>query len=357
MEGGKAAEQGGNDSVEGGKATEQGGNGSERVAAQGKSGKVRSATQGENGSDCGGQIATRQPEKQVQRGKRDIGGSGSGSGGQISNGFRGKQEGRVERNKHGVVSLFVENIPDAIHWKGLWHSFARHGDVVNVYIVYIVRKRFGSVRMKDKNDADRIIERLHGFKLYGSILTVKYAANSQVRKGKFVGKNKDFDIRTSSNMSNKNAEASRFESRVIREDIVWNIPCGESLKRISGHVENEKLWKLRKCLVGETATVCSVSSIHSKMLNWAMGEFKIQRLGARSFLLTIQDEDLYLMLEDLDWSYLKEIFIDIKPWSEKESYSERATWLEVKGMPLHCWNDVSLKRIAGFRGNFEPTVP
>ncbi|KAK8667747.1 hypothetical protein V6N13_105228 [Hibiscus sabdariffa] len=179
--------------------------------------------------------------------------------------------------------------------------------------MYIARKRgrggkrFGFVRMKDKKDANRIIERLHGFKLYGLILTVKYATNSQVRKGKFVSKNKDFDVRTSFNISNKNAETSRFESRVIREDRVWNIPCGESLKRISGHVENEELWKLRKCLVGETTTVCSVSSIHSRMLNWGMGEIKIQRLGARSFLLTIQDEDLYLMLEDLDWSYLKEI--------------------------------------------------
>ncbi|KAK8567249.1 hypothetical protein V6N13_105229 [Hibiscus sabdariffa] len=37
--------------------------------AQGKSGKVRSAAQGENDNDCGGQIVTRQPEEQVQRGK------------------------------------------------------------------------------------------------------------------------------------------------------------------------------------------------------------------------------------------------------------------------------------------------
>ncbi|KAK8991885.1 hypothetical protein V6N11_044783 [Hibiscus sabdariffa] len=37
-----------------------------------------------------------------------------------------------------VVSLFVENIPEAMHWKRLWFSFARHGEVENVYIA---RKR------------------------------------------------------------------------------------------------------------------------------------------------------------------------------------------------------------------------
>ncbi|KAK8605106.1 hypothetical protein V6N13_082563 [Hibiscus sabdariffa] len=72
-----------------------------------------------------------------------------------------------------------------MHWKGLWFSFARHGDVV---IVYITRKlsrggkRVGFVRIKEKVDADRAIERLHGFFLYGSRLTVKLANGQRARR-------------------------------------------------------------------------------------------------------------------------------------------------------------------------------
>ncbi|KAK8558167.1 hypothetical protein V6N13_073840 [Hibiscus sabdariffa] len=100
------------------------------------------------------------------------------------------------------------------------------------------------------------------------------------------------------------------------------------------------------------STVCSVSSISNRLLKWEMGEIKVQRMGTISFLLTIEDENFF-MLEDLDWSYLKEIFSDIKPWSETVSYSERETWLEVTGMPLYCWNDVSLKKIKDLWGTFE----
>ncbi|KAK8582683.1 hypothetical protein V6N13_069455 [Hibiscus sabdariffa] len=101
------------------------------------------------------------------------------------------------------------------------------------------------------------------------------------------------------------------------------------------------------------ATITSVSSINNRLLNWGLGEIKVQRMGAKSFLLTIEDEDLYLMLEDLEWSYLKEIFNDIRPWSESINYRERATWLEVKGLPLHVWHAVTLKKIAKLWGSFD----
>ncbi|KAK8619436.1 hypothetical protein V6N13_133396 [Hibiscus sabdariffa] len=77
-----------------------------------------------------------------------------------------------------VISLFVENLPETLHWKGLRFSFARHGDVVNVYIARKRSrggKRFGFVRMKNLEEAERVIQRLHGFTLYGSKLSVKRA--------------------------------------------------------------------------------------------------------------------------------------------------------------------------------------
>ncbi|KAK8643910.1 hypothetical protein V6N13_013187 [Hibiscus sabdariffa] len=35
------------------------------------------------------------------------------------------------------------------------------------------------------------------------------------------------------------------------------------------------------------------------------------------------------------------------------SRPDRATWLEVSGIPLHCWNDASLRRVTELWGSFE----
>ncbi|KAK8697679.1 hypothetical protein V6N13_113818 [Hibiscus sabdariffa] len=37
-------------------------------------------------------------------------------------------------------------------------------------------------------------------------------------------------------------------------------------------------------------------------------------MGGKLFLLSIEDENLYIMLEDVNWSYLREIFEEVLPW-------------------------------------------
>ncbi|KAK8661434.1 hypothetical protein V6N13_091038 [Hibiscus sabdariffa] len=76
-------------------------------------------------------------------------------------------------------------------------------------------------------------------------------------------------------------------------------------------------------------------------------------MRVKIFLLSFEDEDLFIMLEDLDWSYLKEIFQSIKVWSEKSRSPDHATWIEIRGVPLHAWNGITLKRIAAVWGSFE----
>ncbi|KAE8704159.1 hypothetical protein F3Y22_tig00110458pilonHSYRG00089 [Hibiscus syriacus] len=128
---------------------------------------------------------------------------------------------------------------------------------------------------------------------------------------------------------------------------------GESRKEVVGYVDEVELRKLRICLVGIMAGVCSVGSIVDRLQNWGLGEIRVQRLRGNTFLLTIEDEDLFIILEDLQWSYLKEIFMDIMLWTESLSHKERVVWIELDGLPLHCWNEITLKRLAGLWGRFE----
>ncbi|KAH1033006.1 hypothetical protein J1N35_045180 [Gossypium stocksii] len=56
------------------------------------------------------------------------------------------------------------------------------------------------------------------------------------------------------------------------------------------------------------------------------------------------------MLRLTKWSYLKDFFIKIEPWLEKLQIKEGVSWIEVSGIPLHCWNYETCKRVAGLWG-------
>ncbi|KAK8634188.1 hypothetical protein V6N13_015016 [Hibiscus sabdariffa] len=77
-----------------------------------------------------------------------------------------------------LTTVFVHNLPEILHWKGLWASFGHHDDVLYVFIPNKRSrsdKRFGFVRFSSKIDADRAISRLNGFALFGSRLSVSIA--------------------------------------------------------------------------------------------------------------------------------------------------------------------------------------
>ncbi|KAL4310802.1 hypothetical protein GQ457_01G033160 [Hibiscus cannabinus] len=260
----------------------------------------------------------------------------------------------IRNQNQQATSLFVENIPEKMEWRGLWHMFARHGDVVDSFIAWRLSrggKRFGFVRFANRNDALRAMERLNGFSVYGFRLTVKLA-NSRSRKKLGEGNYRIKEYAKGKKQENTDEVKAMKVQSLGREAVETSAQGGMGRRKVIGHVESEDLLKLKKCLVGVTNTVCSVHNISLRLQQWGLGDIKIQRLGGKAFLLTIEDEDLFIMLEDLEWSYLKEIFVKVECWSESLKPS-RATWLEVSGIPLHCWNSTTLKSVAELWGSFE----
>ncbi|KAK8606598.1 hypothetical protein V6N13_030876 [Hibiscus sabdariffa] len=81
-----------------------------------------------------------------------------------------------------ITTLFVHNISEKLHWKGLWAAFGHHGEVLDAFIPKKRSrkgKRFGFVRYATKTDAGRAISRLHGFILFGSRISVTYSRFKQ----------------------------------------------------------------------------------------------------------------------------------------------------------------------------------
>ncbi|KAK8643809.1 hypothetical protein V6N13_013086 [Hibiscus sabdariffa] len=61
--------------------------------------------------------------------------------------LRGKRGDQDAKGSDEIVSLYVENLTEQLHWMGLWNSFAKHRDVVNVYIAR-KRSRWGEIRIR-----------------------------------------------------------------------------------------------------------------------------------------------------------------------------------------------------------------
>ncbi|KAK8615661.1 hypothetical protein V6N13_017244 [Hibiscus sabdariffa] len=77
-----------------------------------------------------------------------------------------------------VITLFIENLSETLHWKGLWHVFGSHGDVADPFIARKRSrgdKRFGFMRFTSRIDAERAMERLNDFFFIGKRLSVSLA--------------------------------------------------------------------------------------------------------------------------------------------------------------------------------------
>ncbi|KAL4311091.1 hypothetical protein GQ457_01G056380 [Hibiscus cannabinus] len=159
-----------------------------------------------------------------------------------------------------------------MHWKGLWHLFARHGDVYRAYIANKLSrggKRFGFVSFGTERDALRALERLNGFNVYGFTLTVKLANHNKWRVS---GKQHGDQI-------NKRLDGHQQPMNI---QILRGISQREEHKRkVVGHVIDEDLWKLQRCLIGEMAMVCSVQSVVKRLEQWGLNGIKVQRMGGK----------------------------------------------------------------------------
>ncbi|KAK8544353.1 hypothetical protein V6N13_056135 [Hibiscus sabdariffa] len=133
-----------------------------------------------------------------------------------------------------------------MHWKVLWHSFARHGDVVDAYIARKLsrgRRRFGFVRMNGQEEAERKIERLHGFRLFGSKLTVKPTRGAPVKRNWFGARSRVNTEETKNNDWKWNLNQVPMRRGILNENNQQNSLVKKEQKCMKGHVEEEDLWK------------------------------------------------------------------------------------------------------------------
>ncbi|KAK8535553.1 hypothetical protein V6N12_057069 [Hibiscus sabdariffa] len=147
----------------------------------------------------------------------------------------------------GIITLYVGNLPEKLHWCGLRQEFGRHGDLVDAYIAKKLDRQgklFGFVRYSNMRDARRAMESLNGSKIFGFRLVVflaRYNARTSYWKKKKVVP-QSLNQRRAEGIGERNVA---IESQKLVEDgkVVVNGNNG-GCKKISGFVDNETLWML-----------------------------------------------------------------------------------------------------------------
>ncbi|MBA0636362.1 hypothetical protein Godav_000064 [Gossypium davidsonii] len=254
-------------------------------------------------------------------------------------------------------TVFVYNIPDSMHWKRLSALFRFHGNVLDDFIPVkrsMEGKRFVFVRFAKLVDAQRAISRLDGFVILGKRIWVEMARFSGKRKiWKKVQAKKDLSQKEE--MQSRGMEYQEEE----RDESNGNVVDGRlksveverigmnKMKVVEGHVRNEQLWNLQRCLVGETTSFYNSNSLSERIARLGLEGLIVKSIQGRYFLIEVPDGELLEILKKRGWAYLKEFFINIVPWSEKLKLMEKAAWIEVSGIPVHCWNYQMFKTVAG----------
>ncbi|KAK8617135.1 hypothetical protein V6N13_117102 [Hibiscus sabdariffa] len=258
------------------------------------------------------------------------------------------------RARQTTTTIFIHNLPEKMHWKGLWATFRDHGDVIDAFIPTKRSRRgrkFGFVRYASKTDADREIVRLNDFRLFGYRIEVSIAKFGgktsywrRVNRGQnSQAKNQRVPVKTHVEQRVPKGAQSKFEHTICQDHSSQE---DNARKKVTGHVEEETLWKLQSSLVGLTASENDSMRISDRICNWGLGEIKVKKMAGRVFLLEIEDKKMYNSLKETGWSILLEIFTEVCPWSESFRTPERTVWIKLNGVPPHCWNHQTFKIIA-----------
>ncbi|KAK8690674.1 hypothetical protein V6N13_074205 [Hibiscus sabdariffa] len=248
--------------------------------------------------------------------------------------FREK-EWRWENLGKGILqkqsTIFISNLPPRFRWQGLWFAFARHGEVIDAFIPAKKSKRgirYGFVRFINLEDAEKAIDQKNGSVLYGCQLTAslaRFSDNLEDRTNKQVKNRVSKNVETTNNQSKCIGERSSESCDSLKK------PCR---KRILGHVEEEAIRKLKKCLVGTMATVCSTSQVEDRLQTWGLNDVTVKYMGGCKFLIGIKDQELSSRLQIQEWAILKEIFTEVETWTNLFHLPERITWIQARAKKI-----------------------
>ncbi|KAE8727779.1 hypothetical protein F3Y22_tig00005377pilonHSYRG00260 [Hibiscus syriacus] len=183
-------------------------------------------------------------------------------------------KGITEERRTPASTVFVSNIPDRFHWKGLWLLFGKYGEVADSFISSKRNRsgaKFGFVRFWNREDALKVIKNLNGSILLGKrlvVLMAKYKTRDQFWRRDKMQKEQERNNQRNPNAMYEGGDGvdnlegfqdnqKNMKKRLKRNPRLKTSTNGDSaaegIRRIVGHIESDELMNLKRCLIGQTA--------------------------------------------------------------------------------------------------------
>ncbi|KAE8718366.1 hypothetical protein F3Y22_tig00110015pilonHSYRG00250 [Hibiscus syriacus] len=207
------------------------------------------------------------------------------------NGFNNQsKEGQpniVNGFRKGCYTIFIENLPEKIHWKRLGSIFGSHGQVIDAFIPKKRNSkgfRFGFIRFATIEEARTSISKMNGNHIYGNKIRV-YLAKYKPRQS------------------------------------FWRKSSTAVQKLYQDYLANQMQAK-------------------------GLAGFTLMRAAGNVVLMVFEDSDLLRSVKEDKLETLAEWFSRVETWSESLVVESRRVWLVCEGIPFHTWNWDTFKSIA-----------
>ncbi|KAL7181930.1 hypothetical protein ACSBR1_040775 [Camellia fascicularis] len=243
---------------------------------------------------------------------------------------------------NGVVTIFVDDIPNSMTPKGLYTLFNKFGVVKDAFIPSKRRKvtgsRFGFVRYECKVAAEMAVLKADGLWCDNKALKVKKA---EFKKGEFkqcIMTNRGEDPmmqRPQRSFGHKRMEGSGRRSFA---EVVQSGGSNEKMKVIVKAFEVGNGW-LYDSVIVKLKSFFSFDEFKKEVGKRGMEEVRVREGGGRVALLTFKSQEHKREARTKLQEWMLEWCDSITDW-EKGKYVEqkRCVWLACAGVPFNLWS-------------------
>ncbi|KAL7252455.1 hypothetical protein ACSBR1_007106 [Camellia fascicularis] len=251
--------------------------------------------------------------------------------------------------RHGVVTVFVDNIPSAMAAKALFKLFSNFGIVKEAFIPYKRRQatnsRFGFVRYDCQVVAAVAIQKGNSLLVDDKVLEVKVAAYDRNNRGE-QGRGKPQHSRKAPHINNFSGKAALVGHRSFAEVLKGDIPSTAEEESIEIQAfEEGNGWLYDSAIIRfNTEYPTHIISKALKKKGWE--QVVVRKGGGRDIILSFKSQaELHTNIDQLkDW--FKDWSLSVSEWKPGfHLQPERCVWLRCFGIPLNLWNRNTLNNI------------
>ncbi|CAL5376656.1 unnamed protein product [Camellia sinensis] len=258
--------------------------------------------------------------------------------------------------QHGLITVFVDNIPSTMDAKALYKLFIKFGIVKDTYIPFKRRKvtnsRFGFVRYNCSIAASVAIQKGNGLLVDDSMLEVKLAAYDRNSRSEQSKKKLQPPRRFSDTINFKGKDAlvgHRSFAEVLKGDT--SAAEGNTNTNITIKAKEEGNGWLYESAIVRFNNEHSTHNILKVLEEKGMEQIEVRKGGGRDVIISFNSTTALQSNIGKIKEWFKDVSQSVMEWRpDYHLQQERCVWLRCYGIPLHLWSRATLNSIGNIWG-------